>query len=243
MALVQLNTTPHYGDPYNILIIGDSRVRHLDSYLTREKDEGRSHSRLTFEVISKPGGGIHQCVRDGVLNRKLDRYHQVYLMAGVCDLSYKRGRKLYPYTYSHQTPDMVTHLQAKYETAYDQLLDITDCPVICDLIGMDLIMYNKSQYDDDYLQDVIDESVQMTNNWLHTFMKSKLQHTCSPYYAHYVYKRRNNRTSCRYHKATIDGLHFTNYYLEFISKEVIKSTQMNRCNIHPNTFNMREEDY
>lgn len=243
MADIQLNNTPGYGDPYNVLVIGDSRVRKLDQFIRREATEHRSTPGLNFEVIAKPGGKINQCITEALQYRLVNRYHQVYLMAGVCDLSSKRGKKLYPYDHCDETPNLVSYYQTNFQTAYNRLAPITDCPIICDVIGMDFKMYNKSQYEDDVLQDVVDEAIPQVNNWLHAFMKSKPLHACSPYYAHYVYKRRNNRTSCRYSKATIDGLHYTDYYLSFIAKEIIKSTKKNKITVHPNSFNMREDDY
>lgn len=159
-------------------------------------------------------------------------------MAGICDVSYKSGKLLYPYAYSHETPNLLDHLQQKCIYAYDKLSTITDCPVVCDVIGMDLVMFNKRQYEDDYLQDVIDETMPSLNNWLHAFLKSKPHQPISPFYASYVYKRRNQKTACRYYKATIDGLHYTDYYLHFIANELLSTTRKNKFSIHPEAINL-----
>lgn len=218
---------------YSILIMGDSRIKHLDRVLMLEKEDDYEYEQFEFEIISKPGGGVMEVVNNSITHMRKQRYHQAMLMAGVCELSFKHGRRLYPCDYSHHTENLVDHMQTKYTEAYDKICVFTDCPVICDLVGMDLAMYNRKRYDDDYLQRVINESVPLINNWLHTFMKAKPTQACTPYYASYVYKRRNQRTSCRYNKATRDGLHFTDYYLQMIARQILEAVRKNKESIHP----------
>ena len=75
-----------------LLILCDSRGAHLQPLLTYQLEIQRI-GNVTFQISHYPGATIEVMVEREIPKLKVDQYDLIYVMGGVCNLSYKHLSK------------------------------------------------------------------------------------------------------------------------------------------------------
>lgn len=193
-----------------VLVAGDSRLRDFDYHIRNALDDMRAFA-IDVECLSVPGGGVGEVVRAVQTGTEADHYDQIYILAGVCDLMRKRsGRNLVPRFDTLE--DMTEHMDGKYTTAQNELLKLTDKPVLCELIGMDVATYNVNGRPHPYYQDIINKAVPIINRRINELNVNIEAMPRGPFLATYVHKTRRGHMTHRYDLALNDGVHYTEYF-------------------------------
>lgn len=227
---------------YNILICGDSRIAKLSEHLERIIDTSTFRgSKYTFEFICVPGGTIDRVVETALWRCEKSMYNQVYLFAGVCDLSRRSGSLWMPIF--DDCDKLMIYLKQKAADAYTKLSNIGELVILNEIVGMDIAAYNKYRMKAPSAQATIDRVLPSYNRWVHRFLTSANPLLMAPYYAAYIYKFRRGRLSARYELATSDGLHFNVFFLERLALDIAKSAQYNRALLHGHTICEMKDDF
>lgn len=206
-----------------IVICGDSRVRVLATHL---KDLNQGTLGLKEVVVSVPGGTITK-ITSAVYRKYKNETPpaQIYLMAGICDLTFKTGhRDLQPAFNSKMA--LMYHMKQEYAHAYDMLNQITNLPVVCELVGMDLEEYCGHTRHHEY-QRLIDECIPELNAYIHHLNNNQNGGAAMPRYANFIHKSRHGKRSARYGIGMTDGIHFNEKYARYITARLSKSITEN----------------
>lgn len=193
-----------------VLVAGDSRLRGFDYHIRSALDDMRAFT-IDVECLSVPGGGVREVVRTVHTGSASDHYDQIYILAGVCDLMHKRsGRNLVPRF--DALGDMISHMDGLYTAAQIDLLKMTEKPVLCELIGLDVATDNVNGRPHPYYQDIINAAVPIINRRVNGLNVNIEAIPRGPFLATYVHKTRRGHMTHRYDLVLNDGVHFTDYF-------------------------------
>lgn len=204
-----------------ILLAGDSRLRGMDQHMRRALDEVRAYA-MAVECIVVPGGEIAGVARAVRMRSQRAHYDRIFFFAGVCDMMIKRSaRNLVPHFAS--VDDMVLYMGESYAAAQQVLLGLSDSPVMCEIVGLDIATYNVKGRTYPFYQDFVNEAVPIINRQLNALNASIETMPRAPYLASYIHKTRRGKLTHRYDLALNDGLHFTEYYKQRIARALTGS--------------------
>lgn len=227
---------------YTILIAGDSRVSKLKDYIDRIMATSVFKSdQYSFEVICVPGGTFDRVVETAIWKCERRMYQQVYLFAGICDLSTRSGSLWMPKF--HDCGVLLDYLKRKSEVSYNKLKCIGELVIINELVGMDISAYNKFKLRANTAQFTIDNTLPGFNRWVHRFLTSANPLLNAPYYAAYIYKFRRGKMTPRYELATADGLHYNVFFMNRFAMDIAKNVQYNRALIHGHTIKTPDNEH
>ena len=134
-------------DTERIVIICDKRGAELTQYL----EDGMNARRKTFiveaDIWCQPGANIAKTgVRSGKESKKItEKYDYAYLFGGIYDIV--SVHEVLATGKFDNTGDLVETLYTRYENARHRLQKIAHRPVVCQLIGTDIYMFNKQAGD------------------------------------------------------------------------------------------------
>ena len=163
---------------------------------------------LEIEVRAFSGGSIEEVTTWGTHEAAHKRYDQVYLLAGVNNLTIHLGyRKVKP-RFTHWT-SMVRRMMMEYYMARTRLYRLTDKVVICDLVALHLATYNRNGEGFHYYQHIIDCATIRVNEYVEEMNREASVY--SPRLADHIHKSRHpdHPIHHRYSTTLRDGLHFT----------------------------------
>lgn len=208
-----------------ILVAGDSRIRGLDHHLRTALDDIRAFS-IRIEYITIPGAGITELVKAIQVKHTAEKYDQLYLLAGVCDLMQKRSAKnLVP---SFDTVEsMAMFMCESFTHAQSELLKLSPRPVLCELVGLDIRTYNINGRPHGYYQQMINEGIPQINRHITGLNAGIETMPRSPFIAGYVHKKRKGRMTHRYDLALSDGLHYTVYFKQRVAQGLARMIDQN----------------
>lgn len=149
---------------YKVLIVGDSRVRHLQGMLDQ------TSLNLSFRVIMMPGARLNTLALKTLTELSycdLYTYNLIIIVGGVNNLTklaYKPTRHAVPrFTSLH---DLVNVTLLEMEKAIGKIKTYSDIPVaLASVTGIDLVGYSPLYYGKLFRwQPLIDETIVMLNN-------------------------------------------------------------------------------
>lgn len=145
---------------YKVLIVGDSRVRHLGERLNR------TSLNIRFTVRSLPGANLRRITLKALIEVSYEDYHLIILMGGINNLTrlfHNPTRHVVPRHYA--VDDLVGITTDEMRLALSRIQNITPTPVVmASLVGIRLVSYSPSYSDILYgLQPIIDTAVNRIN--------------------------------------------------------------------------------
>ena len=186
-----------------ILILADSRGYALEKQLRKLH---KSNTLVRIHVRAVPGGTITDVVDTGLSALKSKHFHQIYLFAGVNDMTCKLGhREVTPVFNNWST--LVKYMMIQFYEARTSLYAISKTVIICELVGIHLGLYNSSGSCYKPQQDIINRGVMRINEYIADM--NRQAEVYSPYFAGLTHKMKG--TDILYHRyalTTYDGLHF-----------------------------------
>lgn len=211
----------------DILIIGDSRLRGLDSHLKIAISNHAEKPKLNITVLPMPGAGIKQVVNNVTTKYQSRMFDQVHLKAGVCDLMHKVS----PHNLTPNFPNSESLMRWYLPTlaqAQTDLYSITRTPVLCELVGMDIAAYNRAGISHPKYQEIIDEAIPRVNAYIrhlnNTMKYGRIQaHLC----AGYAHKVRGGKCSARYPLVLEDGIHYNKAYKTRVATGLLRAILKN----------------
>ena len=186
-----------------VLYLADSRGFSIDAQ-AKIILEGDNFIRL--HVVPVSGGTISQVVEAGLLyagNRKFD---QVYLHAGINNLTCKLGYREVTPIFNNWSL-MVRYMMIQFYEARASLHRIADTIIMCELVGMHFGLYNRSTKCYLPQQVILNRGVMRINEYI-TDMNRQAG-IYSPYFCGLTHKMKGTtKLHHRYVQTTHDGLHF-----------------------------------
>lgn len=189
---------------YHVLIVGDSRMRHLQSYLND------TSFNIYFTVVTLPGATLRRIMHEAIEIVRCSRPYQLIIIAGgINDLTVLHRhptRHVFPRT--RVVPNLINHILHEMHYCIDGISHHTNTPVaLAMLSGINLAAYSPRYFDLMYiLQPYIDRAIVEINhrvrginrmNNLHSPDLSSAVHHCAG---------RGGRYRTHYHQLH-DGLH------------------------------------
>ena len=187
-----------------VLILTDSRGHSLGKQLF---DIDLDCMNIDLHIMPYSGARIDKVVEKGLKDCRRYVYDRVYLMAGVNELSFKKGCVIFP-RYS-KVDIIVREVMIKYHEARVKLDTIAPEVVICELVGLSYWMYNS--YCDNHAypkeQAIINAAVIRINEYVHEMNDER--GLLGPCIANITHKIRGETEMEHRYRATLhDGLHF-----------------------------------
>jgi len=216
-----------------ILVTGDSRLSGMEQLIWQTVCTG---SVVNLEVIVTPGVTIAGAVEQAIKKASRDMgnpYDQIYLMAGVCDLTkkcYEQGKTwVEPREHAIEAGSLNQYFRKAYTEAQRKLQRITKKPVITDLVGMDVHEYNKGTRSYPTFQETINTQIPNINNIIHELNETlPTGAVWSPRFGSYIHKLRQGKLTHRYKLGLRDGIHYTRSYKSRIAKDLTRAFEANK---------------
>lgn len=200
-----------------VVICGDSRVRALSTHLRDLRQDSPKYKEI---VISVPGATISRITSAIYKRYKLKTAPtQIYMMAGICDLTTKVGHRNLKPAFRTKVA-LMDHMIQEYTHAYDTLSQITKSPVICELVGMDLEKYCGHSQNQEY-QRMMDGCIPELNAYIH-HLNNQNGGKAVPRSANYIHKSRHGKKSARYGIGMTDGVHYNEEYSRYVAARLSK---------------------
>ena len=193
-------------ESYRVLLLADSR-----GFKVKERIRNMMTGRglpLEVEVKAFSGGTIDTVTTKGLFEAKYRRYDQVYLLAGVNNLTEHLGyRRVKPRF--EQWSVMVRRLMIEFHIARTRLYRLTDRVIVCDLIALNLATYNIDGEGYFLHQEIINSATVRINEYVEEMNRDAGVY--SPRFADHVHKGRfaDKPIHHRYEGTMKDGLHYT----------------------------------
>ena len=199
--------------PYKVLLLADSRGFAVDRFISRLLRN--REDVILIEAHSYSGAKIEEVVTRGRREAQYRSYDQVYLLAGVNDLTIHKGRRrIKPKFYSWSL--LVRQLMIDFHVARTRLQSLSAHIIVCDLVGLHIGSYNYSRDGESYglQQSILDAAIIRINEYVHEMNYNAW--VFSPRFADIVHKSRfpDRPIHHRYDRTTKDGLHYTAHTTE-----------------------------
>lgn len=186
-----------------ILLVGDSRIRHLDTIL--------NSMDVNFAFISKcfPGTTISRIVKKTVeiLNEN-NTFSLIIIFGGINDITRIANRPLWIIKPRFDTVnDTVSYVKHHFIEGMDTLRLATQIPVVlCPTIGMDLSTYSPNNTDARDQQHIIEQSIQIINRFIYSVNSEN--HAPTPLIESTIHKcKGRSRALINYYAKLEDGCH------------------------------------
>ena len=212
---------------YNILILADSRMLKLGTYL----DFILERERLQFDIQIKivKGGSLEDMKDLGLEILKDEAYHLVIVWAGINDLTDLNKAKR---TVSPKFDDiwyMVDTITDKLHDLKSSLMAYTQYLVIGQITGIDMNDFNKGQTEYVVLQQLINSGIRDINRVVCSINEENGMIPPWTFSDIHVYDKRENAHVDKYIKYA-DGLHPDNLLPMKWAEATIKSIKINLRN-------------
>lgn len=189
---------------YRVLIVGDSRTRHLEGFLNN------TTLNIRYTVITVPGATLHKLatVTVNTLSQNFS-YHLIIIAGGINDLSMLRyipSKHARPRFNSVET--LVNHTVGQMRRCIDYVSDYLYMPVaLAALSGMNLSQYSPQLHDFLYTyQPIVDRAIVEINHRVRG--KNRMNSLRSPDLSSAVNRCIGNHGRYRTHYTyPFDGLH------------------------------------
>ena len=190
---------------FQVVILGDSRVRDLESHIYDELAERRMWD-ISLTCFSYPGATCAQVIGRGLRDICPKKVDLIYLMAGVNDLSSKiRGsRHVTPLLQS--TDEITQYYSSLFQDARRTLSEHCEAAIICELPALSYSLYNRDSTVADDIQTNTDLAMIEVNYEVR--IGNHNQGLFSPNIGGHFYKSRHGKRSSRYASHTTDGIHY-----------------------------------
>lgn len=207
-----------------VLFICDSRGRGLDKLL-------RNCLCSSF-ILTYGGAGLYEAVHNAVSIIKNDKWTQIYLLAGLCSVTYK-DPKLKTVSVRATDSDVSTeHYRMEVFQSLEFISSVIGenklkC-VVAPITGMDLSIYNKGQVVGlyDVQQSILNNSIIEINKLI--VQVNEGNNIMTPWLCHIIHKRKRDKICHLYHKLASDGCHLTDEirmaWAECLSDAVLKNS-------------------
>lgn len=209
-----------------ILLCGDSRMRTIEPKIVEEL-RLKSHQDFRVSTETYPGAGTSRIV-DRILQKyNTEKFDQIYVMTGICDLTIKTGRR--ELTPQFRDKDsLLLFMTEEFRHAQETMLQITEMPVICELVGMDIEKYTGKNNHTCY-QGLMDACIPEINGFVHRLNEGLPKvNLRTPRYATYVHKLRKGKRTTRYAYGLYDGVHYTQTFACKVAAKVSDCIIANR---------------
>lgn len=189
---------------YRVLIIGDSRTRHLEGFLNN------TTLNIRYTVITVPGATLHRLATVAVnaLSQNFS-YHLTIIAGGINDLSMLRyipSRHARPRFNSVET--LVNYTVGEMRSCMDYVLNYSYSPVaLATLSGMDLSQYSPQLHNFLYTyQPIVDRAIVEINHQVRGI--NRMNNLRSPDLSSAVNRCAGHQGRYRtHHSYLFDGLH------------------------------------
>ena len=206
-----------------ILIITDSRGTDLQKNI-RKMDTNNRLQDIDIMIIVLRGANLD----DGFerLAEKIDvnsNFNTIYVMLGVNNLSVKNSvGKINP-MYS-DIPTLIEMMTTKFEIFKYQIKQMSNRVVLCQLVGMNLSMYNKGYPTFELEQCVINEAMPILAHTLNLINREN--QLISPWLTKIIHYRVNHKLYNAYGKLT-DGVHYSESMKSTVAKRLLEAILKN----------------
>ena len=208
-----------------ILIVTDSRGTGLQEEIKNimQKDRG-SAPTVKIEVAVLRGANLDNgCDR---LEHEIDMnqwFDLIYVMLGVNNLSKKNSNgRIEPIF--EDVPTLIEIMLAKFEIFKCQLSTMSNKVVLCQMIGMNISLYNKMPPVYDVYQQVINESMPILAHTLN--LVNADDNTIGPWLTKIVHYWVNHKQYNAYGKLS-DGVHYSKQTKHVVAKRIVESILKN----------------
>lgn len=186
-----------------VLLVGDSRVRHLDMDLN-SRDAG-----FAFVCKCLPGANfltvINKTKRTITQN---NTFSMIILLAGINDITelIRQPEKLVRIRFP-SVSDTLDYLKSQIDEGVDILHTATQIPfTICPIVGIDLKTYSPIYDQASYQQPIIDQAVCCINK--HIYATNALHHIPTPLLESTIHKcKGKTRNTVHHYDKLYDGCH------------------------------------
>ena len=199
-----------------ILIVSDSRGADMENKIRRGLSIHGPNIPIQLDYIQKGGLTVESMISllDQQIKPENGLYDYVYIFVGVNNLSYKHQTGKVTAVYD-DIGHLIDHMFDRLYSARNYLFKFSLRPVICQLVGIFLDKYNKTDCDQIYGQSVINQAVPMLN---HAINSLNTDIGCvSPWLGATVHAVIHKKY-CHKHMRLGDGLHPTEETTELWSK-------------------------
>ena len=178
----------------------------MDTFISR-LTRGRHHL-LDVEVHSYSGAEIEEVVTRGRKDASHKFYDQVYLLAGVNNLTVYIGRRHVEPKFDNWSL-LVRSLMIDFHVARTRLQGLSAHVIVCDLVGIHMGLYNRWREAFKLQQVILDAAIIRVNEYIHEMNYNSW--VFSPRFGDIVHKARfpDRPIHHRYEVTTKDGLHYT----------------------------------
>ena len=205
----------------NILLLTDSRGLKLQPLINDELRKAQITARIEVRLLR--GGTINSVTEMGEIILENHQYQACYLFAGVNDLTTKIETRYSVFNYK-DIPSMVEQMTDKYEQARFKLKQKVRHVVICHLIGLDFVTYNKLEANamsED--QDIVNQSVFHVNHAINAMNADS--NIIGPWISDMIHANIHGRHVHKYNKLS-EGLHPNITTCKQWAKKKVKSCSM-----------------
>lgn len=186
-----------------ILLVGDSRIRHLDV------DLNSRDPAFAFVCKCLPGAcflKVVQTTREIII--KNNTFSMIILLAGINDVTelIKQPERMVKIRFS-SVNDSLDYLRGKIDEGIETLQNTTQIPfTICPLVGIDLKTYSPTNDQALYQQPIVDQAVCAINKYIYSI--NKLHHIPTPLLESTIHKCKGKTRKLVHHYDKLhDGCH------------------------------------
>ena len=148
---------------YKVLLLADSRGYAVKNYINTFLED--TPIPLHMEVLPYSGATVETVVTYGLFDARYMHYDQIYLLAGVNNLTNYHGRRqVSPRFYNWS--EMVNRMMTEFHVARTRLYELSTHVVVCDLIGMHIGTYNEGKAYFPLQQSIIDDATIRVNEYI-----------------------------------------------------------------------------
>lgn len=186
-----------------ILLVGDSRIRHLDMDLN-SRDPG-----FAFVCKCLPGASFMKVVQKAreIITRN-NTFSMIILLAGINDVTelIRQPEKMVKIRFT-SVSDTLDHLKAQINEGIEALQNTTQIPItVCPLVGIDLKVYSPINDQATYQQPIVDQAVSSINKYIYSVNVS--HHIPTPHLESTIHKCKGKSGRMVHHYNKLhDGCH------------------------------------
>ena len=188
-----------------VLLLTDSRGFAIKEQLNSLMNDD---TFINIQLAALSGGTVSEVTQYGLASVQDSKFHQVYLMAGINDLTCKLGVREVTPVFNNWSL-LVRHMMIQYYEARDLLSNLASDVVVCEFTGIHFGLYNASGKAYSPQQDILNNGVIRVNEYIAEMNREAK--VFSPYIAGLTHKmKETDKLYHRYALTTHDGLHYNN---------------------------------
>lgn len=186
-----------------VLLIGDSRTRHLDI------DLNSRDPAFAFVCKCLPGANFHKTVQRAreIITRN-NTFSMIILLAGINDVTelIRQPEKMVKIRFP-SVSDTLDYLKDQIDEGIESLQATTQIPfTICPLVGIDLKVYSPSNDRALYQQPIVDQAISAINKYIYSV--NVAHHIPTPHLESTIHKcKGKTRNMVHHYDKLYDGCH------------------------------------